>query len=105
VKQQNEQIERGASNQPVPQPSIADRYSDLLELLDRHQRQGLIVRLTVGYYDGWRPSRSEVADLVAVTLKIMTIEESLQRQRIRNAGGKPPNIADRLAQARRHERR
>jgi len=56
VKQQNEQIERGASNQPVPQPSIADRYSDLLELLDRHQRQGLIVRLTVGYYDGWRPN-------------------------------------------------
>jgi hypothetical protein len=46
-----------------------------------------------------------VADLVAWTLKIMTIEESLQRQRIRNAGGKPPNIADRLAQARRHERR
>ena len=28
---------------------IADRYADLLELLDHRQRQGLIVRLTVGY--------------------------------------------------------
>jgi len=96
---------RSDSDKSVSQPSIADPYADLLDLLNRHQRQGLVIRLTVGYYDGWRPSRSEVADLVAVTLKIMTIEESLQRQRIRNAGGKPVNIADRLAQARRHERR
>jgi hypothetical protein len=87
---------RPDSNPSVPQPSIADRYSDLLELLNHGQRQGLIVRLTVGYYDGWRPSRSEVADLVAVILKIMTTDESLQRQRLRNAGGNPPNIADRL---------
>ena len=87
------------SDQHVPQPSIADRYSDLLDLLDHRQRQGLIVRLTVGYYDGWRPSRMEVADLVAVTLKIMTIDESLQRQRLRNTGGNPPNIAHRLLRA------
>lgn len=96
---------RSDSDKSVPQPSIADPYADLLDLLNRHQRQGLVIRMTVGYYDGWRPSRSEVADLVAVTLKIMTIEESLQRQRLRNSGGKPPNIADRLAQAGRHELR
>ena len=96
----NQQDGERQNNQPVPQPTIADRYADLLDLLDHRQRQGLIVRLTVGYYDGWRPSRNEVMDIVAVTLKIMTIEESLDRQRLRSAGGSPPSIADRIRVAR-----
>jgi uncharacterized protein YjhX (UPF0386 family) len=93
------------SNQRVPQPSIADRYADLLALLDHRQRQGLIVRLTVGYYDGWRPSRSEVADLVAEKLKIMPVEEVLTRQLIRSSGGNPSNITNRLLQNHRHQQR
>jgi len=96
---------RSSSDQPVPQPSIADRYADLLGLLGHRERQGLIVRLTVGYYDGWRPSRSEVADLVAEKLKIMTIEKFLDRQLMRNSGRNPPNIADRLLQASRLQQR
>lgn len=95
---------RSSSDQPVPQPTIADRYADLLGLLGHRERQGLIVRLTVGYYDGWRPSRSEVADLVAETLKLMTIDELLNRQQIRNSGGTPPNITDRLPRASHHKR-
>jgi len=96
---------RSSSDQPVPQPSIADRYADLLGLLGHRERQGLIVRLTVGYYDGWRPSRSEVADLVAEKLKIMTIEKFLDRQLMRNSARNPPNIADRLLQASRLQQR
>lgn len=91
-----EHLRRTSDEQPVPQPTIADKHSDLLQLLDHHHRQAIVVRLTVGYYDGWRPTRSEVADMVAVALQVMSIEESMQRQRVRTAGGHLPNIADRL---------
>jgi hypothetical protein len=49
-------------------PNIADDYDDLLGMLSRRKRLGMIAWLSVGFYDGWRPSRSEVADLVAVEL-------------------------------------
>jgi|GEM_PF-5657823 len=45
-------------------PSIADFYGDLLRPLTERQRKGLIARLSNGYYEGWRPSRREVALLV-----------------------------------------
>ncbi len=48
-----------------PHRSIADRYADLLAPLSARRRRGLIARLSVGYYEGWRPSRAEVAALVA----------------------------------------
>lgn len=98
MKRQDGRPGRSSVEHPVPQPTIADGYTDLLELLNYHQRQSLVVRLTVGYYDGWRPSRSEVADMVAVTLKTMTIEESIQRQRIRSSGRNPPSIVNTLLQ-------
>jgi len=50
-------------------PSIADRFADLLEPLSERRRRGLIARLSVGYYEGWRPSRAEVAELVAQELR------------------------------------
>jgi len=40
----------------------------LLAPLSIRRRRGLIARLSVGYYEGWRPSRAEVADLVAQEL-------------------------------------
>jgi hypothetical protein len=50
-------------------PNIADRFADLLAPLSTRRRRGLIARLSVGYYEGWRPSRAEVADLVAQELR------------------------------------
>lgn len=50
-------------------PNIADRFADLLAPLSSRRRRGLIARLSVGYYEGWRPSRAEVADLVAQELR------------------------------------
>ena len=82
-------------------PTIADQYSDLLGLLNARQRRAIVVQLSVGYYEGWRPTRSEIADLVAVELNLMTADECLQRQRLRNAGRRPLNIIDTLLQIRR----
>ena len=42
-------------------PSIADQYSGLLDDLTPGQCRGLIAKLSVGYYDGWRPTRAELA--------------------------------------------
>lgn len=50
-------------------PNIADRFADLLAPLSTRRRRGLIARLSVGYYEGWRPSRAEVAELVAQELR------------------------------------
>ena len=38
-------------------PNIADRFADLLAPLSGRRRRGLIARLSVGYYEGWRPSQ------------------------------------------------
>jgi len=79
-----------------PTPTIADPYLDLLKLLSERQRRAIIVQLTIGYYDGWRPSRSEIADLGAVELNLMTVDLCVQRQRLPNAGGVPPSITNKL---------
>lgn len=50
-------------------PSIADRFADLLAPLSPRRRRGLIARLSQGYYEGWRPTRAEVAALVAQELR------------------------------------
>jgi len=50
-------------------PSIADFYADLLLPLNDRQRKGLIARLSVGYFEGWRPTRPEMAQLVAAELR------------------------------------
>ncbi|MET0967368.1 MAG: hypothetical protein ABWZ02_13280 [Nakamurella sp.] len=49
-------------SQPVG--SIADDYYDLLSQLDAGKRLGMIRRLSVGYYEGWSPSRAELSTLV-----------------------------------------
>lgn len=64
-------------------PTIADNYADLLRPLNNQQRRAIILRLTFGFYDGWRPSRSEMADLVAVELGTLSTEEAQRRHRRR----------------------
>jgi hypothetical protein len=46
-------------------PNIADRYAVVLQTLSPRQRQGVIAALSVGFYDGWRPTREELAAYVA----------------------------------------
>jgi hypothetical protein len=62
-------VSQPASSRIGPTPSIADRFADLLAPLSSRRRQGLIARLSVGYYEGWRPGRAEVAELVAQELR------------------------------------
>jgi len=50
-------------------PNIADRFADLLAPLSPRRRRGLIARLSQGYYEGWRPTRAEVAALVTQELR------------------------------------
>jgi hypothetical protein len=61
--------EAPAQHRHGPTPNIADRFADLLAPLSTRRRRGLIARLSVGYYEGWRPSRAEVAELVAQELR------------------------------------
>ena len=76
--------------QPPPEqgssrtPTIADQYADLLRPLNNHQRRAMILRLTHGFYEGWRPSRTEMADLVAVELGTLSTEDALRRQQRRD---------------------
>ena len=69
------------SGEPARPGSIADRYEDLLATLDDGARRGLIHRLSVGYYEGWRPSREEVANLIARETGRITESEYLEGRR------------------------
>ena len=46
-------------------PNIADRYAVVLQALSSRQRLGVIAALSVGFYDGWQPTREELATYVA----------------------------------------
>ena len=46
-------------------PNIADRYAAVLRNLSSRQRLGVVAALSVGFYDGWRPSEAELAAYVA----------------------------------------
>jgi len=76
--------------------NITDQYRDLLSYLRPAQRKGLTARLANGYYEGWRPSRDEIADLVGVELGVITWDESVERGRARRAGKEPMSIIGRL---------
>lgn len=73
-------------------PSIVDGVEDLLALLDPRKRNGLIAWLSVRYYDGWRPGRQEIADLVAVELGVLTVDDYAQRKRQRRQS--PATVTD-----------
>ena len=44
----------------------------------------MILRLTFGFYEGWQPSRNEMADLVAVELGTLSTEDAERRQQQHN---------------------
>lgn len=69
-------------------PTIADKYADLLRPLNPQQRRAMILRLTHGYYEGFQPSRTEMADLVAVELGTLSAEEAIRRHHQRNRHGR-----------------
>ena len=105
---QDEWQTSGGRNRRSPQskrrPGIADRFADLLRPLSEAQRRGLIARLSVGYYEGWRPSRAEIADLVTLELGILTVDECLRRERQRKAGSEPVELTESvLSTHRRHQ--
>lgn len=85
-----------AAEPPRTTPTIADEYADLLRYLSPAQRRGMISRLTQGYYEDWRPSRPEVADLVAVELGVLTWEGAAQRHRQRLSGAEPESITPQI---------
>lgn len=62
---------------PSAPASIADPFWDLLAQLDYGKRQGLTRRLAIGFYEGWHPSRAEVALLVDFELGRITEKEYL----------------------------
>lgn len=47
-------------------PNVSDPFCDLLIELDERLRRGLERRLAVGYYEGWQPTRAEIASMIAV---------------------------------------
>lgn len=84
------------SSQQRPPPHISDRYNDLLQLLSERQRRAITAQLTVGFYEGWRPSRGEMAELVAAELGILTVDELLDAQRRRKRGQPGPDLTEYL---------
>ena len=92
-----------ASADPPARPTIADRYADLLSLLDDRQRRSVITQLAVGYYEGWRPTRGEVSDLVALKLGILSADQFDQRQRHRRTGHRVVEVAAITAARRRFQ--
>jgi hypothetical protein len=78
-------------DQPRPL-SIFDGYRDLLGLLSHRRRMGLIASLSVGFYEGWRPHRAEVADLIAFEISVLTVDEAHDRVRQRRRGADVPDI-------------
>ena len=69
VSEQRTHLPQRPETDPRATPNIADRFADLLAPLSVRRRRGLIARLSVGYYEGWRPTRAEVAELVAQELR------------------------------------
>src|SRR6478735_12691194 len=84
------------TSQRRPPPHISDGYADLLEPLSERQRRAITLQLTIGFYEGWRPSRAEIAELVAAELGVITVDELLDAQRRRNRGQPVPDLSQYL---------
>ena len=87
---------------PPRPPSIADGIEDLLGLLTPPRRLGMIAWLSQHYYEGWRPGREEVADLVAVELGLLTIDAYSERKSQRRIAEDTVSDITSLMRARRH---
>ena len=63
--------------------NIADRYAVVLQPLSPRQRQGVIATLSVGFYDGWRPTREELATYVAAKFGVTATAAPDRRDPVR----------------------
>lgn len=70
----------------APAARITDRYESVLRLLPPGRRRSYLLRLTHGFCDGWRPSRSELTDEVAAELGLISWAEVDTRRRERRLG-------------------
>jgi hypothetical protein len=59
-----------ARHQGSRAPNIADRYAVVLRTLRPRQRLGVIAALSVGFYDGWRPTEAELTAYLAAVFGI-----------------------------------
>lgn len=80
---------------------ISDRYAGLLEYLSPSQRAGMVARLATGFYEAWRPSIYELADLVAVQLGLLTWDQASERHRRRVSGQEPVSVIPQIHGTRR----
>lgn len=77
VTEGNSTVDRATGDENQRTENIADPFRDLLSELADGPRMGLVHQLAVGYYEGWRPTRTQVANLVARETGRMTEDEYL----------------------------
>ncbi len=65
---------------------ITDRYESVLRLLPPARRRSYELRLAHGFCEGWRPTRSELTDEVAVELGLISWTDADTRRRNRRLG-------------------
>ena len=83
-------MDRATGDKDQRKGNIADPFRDLLSELAEGPRMGLVHLLAVGYYEGWRPTRAQVANLVARETGRMTEDEYLSVLRPDPARDRPP---------------
>ncbi len=66
--------------------TIADQYQAVLGVLPPARRRRYELRLTYGFYEGWRPSRGELTDEIAVDLGLISVAQAQERQHRRRLG-------------------
>lgn len=76
--------------------TIGDRYAAVLGVLTPAQRRRYELRLTHGFYDGWRPSRSELVDEIAVDLALISWADAQERRRKRRLGHQVSDLLPRV---------
>ncbi len=83
-------MDRATGEEKQRTENIADPFRDLLSELADGPRMGLVHQLAVGYYEGWRPTRAQVANLVAREKGRMTEDEYLSLLRQQSAHNRLP---------------
>lgn len=75
---------------------IGDHYESVLAMLTPAMRRRYELRLTHGFYDGWRPSRGELIDEIALDLALINWAEAQERRRKRRLGHRVSDLLPRV---------
>lgn len=73
--------------------TVTTAFDDLLNLLPPPRRRGMVSWLAARYYNGYQPGRPEIADLVALELGALTVDQTIVRQQERERLG-PDAVSD-----------